>query len=61
MANEDIRSALKNANLKHWQLAHLLQISEATLVRKLRQELPTKEKEKIFKIVKKFEQKGGVK
>ena len=45
MANEDIRKLIKEENLKHWKLAERLGISETTLVRKLRKELNTKEKE----------------
>ena len=52
MCNVDIRDALKKNNLKQWQLARLLEISEATLVRKLRFELSAEEKEKIFSIIK---------
>ena len=52
MANLDIRNAIKNANLKHWQVADLLNISEATLVRKLRKELSVDEKEYILRIIK---------
>ena len=52
MANLDIRSAIKQANLKHWEVADLLNISETTLVRKLRKELSNEEKRKIFKVLK---------
>ena len=52
MANLDIRSAIKQANLKHWEVADLLNISETTVVRKLRKELSNEEKRKIFKVLK---------
>ena len=52
MANLDIRNAIKEAKLKHWQVADLLKISEATLVRKLRKELSNEEKQKIFEVLK---------
>ena len=52
MCNADVRKALKENNLRHWQLARLLKISEATLVRKLRFELSAEEKENIFNIIK---------
>ena len=51
MANEDIREAIKQANLKHWELADLLNISETTLVRKLRHEMSKDEKDKILSII----------
>ena len=49
MENKDIRSLIKDECIKHWQLAERLGISESTLVRKLRKELNTKEKEIIKK------------
>lgn len=52
MANEDIREAIKQANLKHWELADLLSVSEVTLVRKLRHEMSRDEKQKILEILK---------
>lgn len=51
IANQDIRQAIKTANLKHWKLAKLMGVSETTLVRKLREELPEEEKQKILKII----------
>lgn len=54
MCNSDVRTAIKNSTIKHWQLADLLKISEATLVRKLRHELSTQEKEKIFNVINNF-------
>ena len=50
-ANQDIRQAIKKANLKHWELAKLMGFSETTLVRKLREELPEEEKKSILKII----------
>ena len=52
MANLDIRNAIKQANFKHWEVADLLGISEATFGRKLRKELSDDEKEKILNILK---------
>ena len=51
MKNLDIRSKLKEANVKHWELADKLIISEMSLVRKLRYELSEAEKQKIFAII----------
>lgn len=50
-ANKEVRKTLKDSKLKHWKLADELKISETTLVRKLRKELPENEKQKILKII----------
>ena len=47
MANNDIRKLIKEECLTHWQVADRLNISESTLVRKLRKELSEEEKQKI--------------
>ena len=52
MKNLQIRQALKESNIKHWQLAEMLGIGESTLCVKLRKELPTEEKERILTIIK---------
>lgn len=52
--NKDIRLAFKEAGLKHWQVAYALGISEATMVRRLRQELPKEEKSHILQTVEKL-------
>ena len=49
--NQAIRTNLKENKIKHWELAEALKISETTLVRKLRKELPTEETEKILKVI----------
>lgn len=54
MKNIDIRRALENDNLKHWQLADALNISEFTLCRRFRHELSDEEKKKIFKAIEKL-------
>lgn len=53
MANLDIREAIKKSGFKHWQVAELLNISEATFVRKLRKELSNNQKQEIFNLLKK--------
>ena len=53
MRNHEIKDALKEANLKQWQLAELLQISEFTLSRKLRNELPEADKKEILEVIQK--------
>lgn len=51
-ANLDLRQAMKEANIKQWQIADLMGYSEATLVRKLRKELSEKEKQVILQVIK---------
>jgi len=52
MKNLDIRQAIKDNRLTHYEVAHRLNISETTLCRKLRYELSQDEKEKILKVIK---------
>ena len=56
MANEEIRKLIKEDCLKHWKLAERLGISESTMVRKLRKELSTEEKEKIIREIEKYKE-----
>ena len=51
MKNQDIRRAAADAGVKLWQVAEALGIADCSLSRKLRRELPSKEKEKIFSII----------
>lgn len=51
MENLKVRKKLKEEGIFHWVLAEKLGISEMTLVRKLRRELPEEEKQKIFAII----------
>ena len=50
-ANLDIRAAAKSAGVKLWEIADHLKISEPSITRKLRHELPQVEKERIFSII----------
>jgi len=52
MYNLEIKEAIKSSNLKQYEVAKLLGISEFTLVRHLRYELPQEEKTKILNIIK---------
>ena len=52
MNNLQIRKAIKESKLRHYEIAKLMDISENTFSRKLRYELPQEEKEKILKIIK---------
>lgn len=51
--NIRIRKVLKEAGMKQWQLAELLAISEYTLSRWLRKELPQDEQDRIINIIRK--------
>lgn len=51
MANYRIRNALLKNNVKHWQLAEKMGITEFSLSRKLRRELPKEEQKKIIDLI----------
>lgn len=54
MENLKIREALTQNNMKQWQLADCLGISEYTLCKKLRRELPDTEQDKMIAIIRMF-------
>ena len=51
-ANEDIRKAIEEANLKYYLVANAYGLSDGNFTRLLRFELSSQKKEKIFKIIK---------
>lgn len=51
MSNQDIRQYAKKADVRLWEVAEFLGISDPTMTRKLRHELPETEKTKILKII----------
>lgn len=51
MKNMKIRQALLKASMKNYQLAELMGISEFTLSRRLRNELPKEEQERIVALI----------
>lgn len=51
LANTDIRTTAKEKGVRLWEIAEFLKISDPTMTRKLRKELPDKEKQAIFKII----------
>lgn len=53
-ANLDIRAKAKGAGVKLWEIADRLNISEPSITRKLRHELPQAEKDRIFSIIEKI-------
>ena len=61
LANRDIKLAAAGAGVRMWQIADELGILDCNLSRKLRHELPTEEKERLFEIIKRLstESAGG--
>lgn len=51
MYNKEIRNAAKNAGVYLWQVAAAYGINDGNFSRKLRQELPKEEMEKILTII----------
>lgn len=51
LCNQEIRTHAKNNNVRLYEVAETLKISEPTMTRKMRFELPQSEKERIFKII----------
>ena len=51
-SNELIRNALRERCMYQWQLAELLGVSEPTLIRWMRHELPEEKQEEIVSIIK---------
>ena len=51
MKNNDIKEAAKRAGIRLWQVAEAYGMNDGNFSRKLRQELPQEEKEKILAII----------
>ena len=51
MANLIIRVKMMESNVKQWELAKLLGVSESALSRKLREELPEDEQQHIIELI----------
>lgn len=51
LANTDIRKAAKEKGVRFWEVANATDISEPTMTRKMRVELPTEEKQRILSII----------
>ncbi len=56
MNNIRIRVELTKCGVKYWELARLMEISVPTLNRRLRDELPAEEQDRIVKLI---QQHGG--
>lgn len=52
MCNMEIRIEMTKNNLKQWQVASLLGVSESVFSRRFRKELPQEDKEKILNAIK---------
>lgn len=51
MSNQDIRQYAKKAGVRLWEVSEYLGISDPTMTRKLRHELPEDEKHYMFAII----------
>lgn len=51
MANERIRKMAKEMKVPLWKIAEYLRVSEPTMTRKLRKELPKEEQDRIVSII----------
>lgn len=51
MANQKLRDYAKNKNVYLWEIANKMNVSEPTITRKLRVDLPKEESQKIISII----------
>ena len=51
MRNKEIRNAMLRSNVKQWEVAEHLGISEFTICRWLRSELPSEKKESLLQAI----------
>ena len=52
MANSDIKQTAKSMNVFLWEIAEKVGVTDFTLSRRLRRELPQAEKEKLITVIK---------
>ena len=52
--NTDVKNSIKKAGLRQWQVADALNCNESAFSRKMRKELPTEEKQRIFEAIEKL-------
>lgn len=55
MNNLRIRIAMTEKNVRQWELARLMGVSESVLSRRLREELPEEEQDRIVKLIERGE------
>lgn len=51
--NKEVREEMRKAGITQWRLGELLGVSENTVNRKLRKELPEEEKQRILAVIRK--------
>lgn len=51
MKNNDIRQKAQKGNIKLWEIADILGVTDSTFSKMLRKELSAEQKEKIFSII----------
>ena len=51
LANSDIRSTAKTKGVRLWEIAEFLKVSDPTMTRMLRRELPNEEKQRFLSII----------
>ena len=58
MKNLDLRNSAKAAGIPLWRIADALGVSEPTMTRKLRRELPENEKKQLLDLIKQLAEEG---
>lgn len=59
LANSDIRSTAKTKGVRLWEIAEFLKVSDPTMTRMLRRELPNEEKQQFLSIIEEIASKRG--
>lgn len=59
LANADIRSAAKTKGVRLWEIAEFLKVSDPTMTRMLRRELPNEEKQRFLSIIEEIASERG--
>ena len=59
LANSDIRSTAKTKGVRLWETAEFLNVSDPTMTRMLRRELPNEEKQRFLSIIEEIASKRG--
>lgn len=57
--NRQIKITLAVNSVRQWELAKILNISEVTLIRRLRNELPQEEQNRLCKLIEEYARKEG--
>lgn len=59
LANSDIRSTAKTKGVRLWEIAEFLNVSDPTMTRMLRRELPNEEKQRFLSIIEEIASERG--